>query len=150
MDEGLYTNSNRFRGDGMRKVFFTLMVLITLAACSNYVYDLHGKFDESFTKYNNLYRWNELGKTGAFFSDSIREDALVRIKAARNIRIVDTRILSTMYDEKTRTAVVEVEIDYYFLSSTKVKTLRDTQTWVYREKQGSGGWQLTSLLPEFK
>jgi hypothetical protein len=134
----------------MRNAFFALMAMMTLAACSNYVYDLQGKFDESLKKYNNLYRWNELDRAGAFFSDSIREDALVRTKAARNVRIVDSRILSTTYDEKRRKAIVEVEIEYYFLSTTKVKTLRDTQEWAYQEEQGSGSWRLTSLLPEFR
>ena len=40
-----------FAGDGMRNSFFMLMVIVSLASCSNYVYDLRGKFDESLAKY---------------------------------------------------------------------------------------------------
>jgi len=134
----------------MRNSFFALMLMIALAACSNYVFDLRGKFDERLTNYNNLYRWNELDTASLFFSETIRADALARIKEASNVRIVDSRIISTLFDEKQRKATVEVEIQYYFLSASKVKTLRDTQEWVYREEQGNKGWRLMSLLPAFK
>jgi hypothetical protein len=134
----------------MRNSFFALMIMITLAACSNYVYDLQGKFDESLKNYNNLYRWGELDTANMFFSESIRDDAIARIKAAKNVKIVDSRILSTLYDEKKRKAIVEVEIEYYFISAAKVKTLRDTQEWAYREEQGIKGWRLMSSFPAFK
>ncbi len=134
----------------MKRLVFVLMALITLVACSNYVYDLRGKFDESLKAYNNYYRWNDLDTASVFVADSLRQDALARAQMAKKARIVDSRILSTMYDEQRRKATAEVEIDYYILSTTKVKTLRDTQEWAYRDEQGVKSWRLMSLLPEFK
>jgi len=140
----------------MKNLFFAFLTLLTFAGCGNYVYDLRGKFDESLTKYNNHYRWNEVDAVGAYIADPLREESLMRIKATRNVKIVDSRILGVRYDELKRKADVDVEIEYYFLSSTKVKTLRDTQQWVYKKEFeregwfGRDGWRVMSLPPEFK
>ena len=134
----------------MRRYMIIQIILICLAACSNYVYDLRGKFDESVTKYNNLYRWNEFEKASLFAADPIRDAFVTRAKAAKNVKIVDYRILSTQYSEENRRATVEAEFDYYFISTALVKTLHDTQEWVYIEQPGVKGWRLMTLLPEFR
>ncbi len=134
----------------MKKLFYALIALTTLVACSNYVYDLRGKFDDSLRKYNSYYRWNDLDTANAFVTDSLKQDARQRAQTAKKVRIVDSRIVSTAYDEIRRKAIVEVEVDYYVLSTTKVKTLRDTQEWAYKDEQGIQGWRLMSLMPEFK
>jgi uncharacterized membrane protein len=45
---------------------------------------------------------------------------------------------------------VNVEIDYYILSSARVKTLRHTEEWAYGEEKRADGWRLMSLFPEFR
>lgn len=134
----------------MRKALAVFVMGIILSACSNYVYDLQGKFQESSTYYNNMIRWNELGKAGYLLADSQRETSLPRLQAAANIRVVDSRIINTTFLEEKRKATIEVEIDYYFLNSTKVKTLRDKQEWAYIQEQGAPGWRVTSPIPDFK
>lgn len=126
------------------------MIIITLTACSNYVYDLRGKFDESLTKYNQLYRWSDFDAAGAFYTNALRDASLDRLRAAKNVKIVDTRVLGIRYDEVKRKATVDVDVEYHFHATTKVKSLRDTQEWVYKEEPGVNGWRLTSPLPEFK
>ncbi|HUK99508.1 MAG TPA: hypothetical protein VLX29_01490 [Nitrospirota bacterium] len=131
-------------------VILQIMFTILVAACSNYVYDLRGKFDESVTKYNSLYRWNELDKAGLFVADPIRDAFMARTKESKNVKIVEYRILSIQYDGEMRKATVETEIDYYLASTSRMKTLRDTQEWAYIEQRGIKGWRLLSLVPEFK
>jgi hypothetical protein len=134
----------------MRKTFFGFMIIITLTACSNYVYDLRGKLDESLTKYNQLYRWSDFDAASAFYANPLREDSLDRLRVAKNVKIVDARVLGIRYDETKRKATVDVDVEYHFHSTTKVKSLRDTQEWVYKEEPGVNGWRLISLLPVFK
>jgi hypothetical protein len=134
----------------MRKLVLLPIIVVFLATCSNYVYDLRGKFDESVKKYNALYRWNDLESASLFAADPVRDAFVARAKAFRNVKVVDYRVLSTQYDGEKRKATVDVDFDYYFISTTRVKTLHDTQEWVYIDQPGIKGWRLMSLLPEFK
>ena len=53
-------------------------------------------------------------------------------------------------DEIRRKATVVVDVEYHFQSTAIVKSLRDTQEWVYKKESGIAGWRLISLFPEFK
>lgn len=132
----------------MRKYLLAIILMvISLTACSHNVRE---EFDQSLRQYNDMFRWNELDTASMFVADSLREDFIARAKAANNLRIVDSRIVGARYDEKKHEASVDVRIDYYLISSARVKTLRDTQKWAYREERGVKGWRLMSPLPEFK
>ena len=85
----------------------------------------------------------------AFASESIAQEFSARVKAAKNIKVIDHRIVRVGYDEKNGTAQVEVEIDYYSLSSYRMKTLLDIQKWAYVTENGFKHWRLTSLFPKF-
>jgi hypothetical protein len=131
----------------MRKSLYVLMLVTALGACSHNVRD---QFDESLKKYNDLFRWNELETASVFVADPLRGEYLVRAKAAKNLRVVDFRVIGSRYDEKKNKASVEVQVDYYLLSSATVKTLRDTEEWAYEGEKGAQGWRLMSQLPEFR
>ena len=131
----------------MRKFFSVLMLVMLLGACSHNVRD---EFNESLKKYNELFRWNELETASVFVADPLRGEYIVRAKAAKNIRVVDFRVIGSRYDEKKNKASVEVQVDYYLLSAATVKTLRDTQEWSYQGEKGAQGWRLMSQLPEFR
>ena len=73
-----------------------------------------------------------------------------RVRAAKNMRVVDYRITGVKLDEQKAEAEVRVEIDYYTLSAYRLKTLVDTQKWAYVDQGGAKQWRLVSLLPEFK
>ena len=63
--------------------------------------------------------------------------------------VADYRIKNIKYDEKKKEAEVKVEIDYYKLSTSRLKTVIDDQKWTYQGKEGKGRWRLMSLLPDF-
>ena len=126
------------------------MIIISLAACSNYVYDLRGQFDNSLQKYNQLYRWSEFDDASVFYADPRSAGALSRLEAAKNVKIVDLHVRSILLDEIKRKATVDVDIEYHFRTTTRVKSLRDRQEWAYKDEPGLTGWRLISPLPEFK
>jgi len=56
---------------------------------------------------------------------------------------------SVVFDEKKKEAAIKIELDYYTLSSPRLRTVVDNQRWAYEGEEGKGVWRLMSLLPEF-
>lgn len=132
----------------MKNFLPPLIILILLAGCSSYL--IRGQFDKTLEAYNEALRWFEWSKASFYTEDSIREEFEARAAAAKDVKIVDYRIVNNTYDAEKREATVEVEIDYYRIFSLDLRTLRDTQKWAYLDKNGTKGWRLMSLLPEFR
>ena len=132
----------------MKNLWPLFIIAICLTGCSSQ--NVRGEFDESLRTYNESLRWRAWDKTSLFPAPSILEEFNRRIAEAVNVRVVDYRIVSETYSEEHREATVKVEIDYYKVSSQTVRTLYDTQKWAYLEEDGTKGWRLLSLLPEFR
>jgi hypothetical protein len=45
--------------------------------------------------------------------------------------VVDYRVVRTSFNAQTNEAVAQVEIDYYTLSTNRLRSLIDTQKWAY-------------------
>jgi len=103
-------------------------------------------------EYNDLLRWGEFNKAKLYTDSSIREEFEARAKAAKNVKIVDYRILNTDFDAEKGKQIVEVEFDYYTSLTNVVKTLLDKQRWsfVYVKEEKKKRWRLMTPLPEFK
>jgi hypothetical protein len=130
----------------MRNVLLVLIIFLGMISCSH---NPRGEFERGLTKYNDLLRWNEFETASLFASQPLREEFLARSLAA-NVRIFDYRIVKAAYDEVKNKASVEVEIHYYLLSTSRAKTLHDTEEWAYTEEKGVKGWKLMSPFPAFK
>jgi hypothetical protein len=129
----------------MRKSFFVLVIIaLALAGCGA---NMREELRESLDNYNNFLRWNEWGAASVFVPDALRKDFIARAQAARDVRIVDCRAAGTRYDKATNRVSVTVEIEYYSVSSARVKKLRDTEVWVYGKERGRKGWRLISPFP---
>ncbi len=132
----------------MRNLLWSLLLVLALSACSAYF--LRDDFDQSLDRYNHLVRWHDLDAASLFVTEPLLKQYQARASAARDIRIVDYRIVRTNFDAERRTASVEIEIDYYHVASNRLKTMHDKQEWAYLEETGTKRWRLMSLLPEFK
>lgn len=132
----------------MRTSLPCVLIAIALTACATQS-AIRGELDESIKQYNYLLRWHKLDAASFFTSESLSEEFRDRVQAAKNMNIVDYRIKKVNYNEEKGEASVQVEIDYYTLSSNILKTLLDIQRWVYIEENGNKQWRLISLLPEF-
>jgi hypothetical protein len=140
--------AGRYGKDVMRFFLLLLLTMIALGSC-NAQRDIQAEFQKSLANYNESVRWRQLETASLFPADSISGEYKERVKKANNAEVVDYRIMDIRYDDTRKEAEVKVEIDYYTLSSSKVRTLVDIQRWVYQEKDGAGSWRLTSLFPEF-
>lgn len=131
----------------MRTGFLAILVAFALTSCSTMV--VRDKFEDSIRQYSKLLSGQRFDLAGIFVSESIAETFNARVKAAKNIKVVDCRVVKAKYEEENGKADVEVEIDYYTLSAYKLTTLTDFQKWAYVTEKGVAGWKLMSLLPEF-
>ncbi|HBG93430.1 MAG TPA: hypothetical protein DDX12_08200 [Nitrospiraceae bacterium] len=129
-------------------IFWSMLAAIALSACMPAM-SVRTEFDDSINKYNKFLSSQSFDAAGFFASESIAKEFSARVKAAKNIKVIDRRIVSVGYDEEKGTAQVEVEIDYYSLSSYRMRTLLDIQKWAYVTESGFKHWRLMSLLPEF-
>ena len=132
----------------VRIIFWNMLAAVAISACMPAM-SVRTEFDDSINKYNKFLSSQSFDAAGFFASESIAQEFSARVKAAKNIKVIDHRIVRVGYDEKNGTAQVEVEIDYYSLSSYRMKTLLDIQKWAYVTESGFKHWRLTSLLPEF-
>jgi hypothetical protein len=128
-------------------VLLGVLIIIALSACGTY--NLRGKLDQSINQYNDLLRGHKLDAASVFAIETLSKEFSARAEAAKNMRMVDYRIVAMKYDEKKGEAEVQVEIDYYTFSTFRLKTVVDNQKWAYLEEKGTKQWRLTSLLPEF-
>ncbi len=133
--------------DTKRVSFSLVVIIIALTACGQYV--LRDGFEKSIDRYNEMVRWHKFDEASLFTTESLSEEFGARVKAAKNVKVIDYRIVKTKYDGKKGEAEVRVEIDYYTLSTNRLKTLLDIQKWAYFEENGTKQWRLVSLLPEF-
>jgi hypothetical protein len=138
----------RDRKDVMRILFLPLLIVASLVSC-NAQRNIKADFEKNVKNYNESVRWHQFESASLFPADSIAGEYKERARKASNAEVVDYRIVTVKYDDMRKEAEVKVEIDYYTLSSSKVRTLVDIQKWVYQEKEGIGLWRLMSLLPEF-
>lgn len=111
--------------------------------------------DKSVKNYSKMIRWNELDKAGMAFVDMKQRPAFkqtVDSMKKREINITDFRIQVTECSLQKKSIEAVVEFDYYRLTSGKLKTVTDRQTWVYLDStdETPAGWWITSPLPEFK
>ncbi|RJQ40541.1 MAG: hypothetical protein C4550_03365 [Nitrospiraceae bacterium] len=132
----------------IRIVFWSMLAAIAFSACMPAM-SVRTELDDSINKYNKFLASQSFDAAGFFASESIAKEFSARVKAAKNVKVIDRRIVRVGYDEKNGTAQVEVEIDYYSLSSYRMKTLLDIQKWAYVTESGFKHWRLMSLLPEF-
>jgi len=131
----------------MKALFCSLLITAVLVSCNTQ--SIKADFDKNFKSYNEMLRWHQLEDASLFPSESISAGYRERVKAAKDVAVVDYRVIDIKYDEKKKEAEAKIEIDYYKLSTLSVKTVIDNQKWRYQGKEGKGLWRLMSLLPEF-
>ncbi len=139
-------NFSRFTMSRLLIVCFLCVLLFTASACSS----VHGKFEQSISDYNDFIRWHKLENASQFASDSISDQYIRRMLAAKNMKVFDYHIVRTKYNESKSEAEVTVEFQYYTFYTNTLKTLLDVQKWAYVTENGSKQWKLMSLLPEFR
>jgi len=132
----------------MRKLFLIAIMTLVLVSCSKNVKE---DFETTFEKYNDALVSSDLRTTFPFVAEKAK-DAYVRSfdEASKIARIFESRIIKKTVDEVGRKARIDVQLDYYLLSSNKVKNLRYVQEWTFIEENKQKNWKVLTPLPEFR
>jgi len=135
----------------MRNVLLLCVLLAIVSACST-LKGFREELKDTVIAYNDFLRWNEFNKAKNFVDESLRQEFEAKVKAAKNVKIADYRILNADFEAEKGEQIVEVEFDYYISPVYLVKTLVDKQKWsyVYIQKEKKKRWRLITPLPEFR
>jgi len=135
----------------MRNILLICLLSVIISACSTLT-SLREDLDDTVIAYNDLLRRSEFNRAKNFVDQSQKEDFEARAKIAKNVKIVDYRIVNADFEAARGEQLVEVEFDYYISPVYMVKTLIDKQKWSYVsiEKEKKKRWRLITTLPEFK
>jgi hypothetical protein len=123
--------------------------MMVMLACASEM-GMERRFAKSYNDFNKALRWSEFDKLSLYASSSRFDEFRARAKELKDVKILDVREIKLDFDETKGQVKVEVEIDYYRLPSTLVKTVSYTQKWSYIEEHGMQSWHIMTLLPEFK
>src|SRR4030043_1221030 len=135
----------------MRNILFICVISVIISACSTLT-SLREDLDDTVIAYNDLLRRGEFSRAKNFVDQPQKEDFEARAKAAKNVKIVDYRIVNADFEAARGEQIVEVEFDYYISPAYIVKTIIDEQKWSYVsiEKEKKKQWRLITTLPEFR
>jgi hypothetical protein len=131
----------------MKKFLLLVLIVVTAVACTQ---SLRAEFEATADQYGTLLRKGRMDLASSFTTDALMEEFSARARAAKNMRVIDYRVMGVKFDEAKGEAEVKAEIDYFTFSSYRVKTLVDIQKWAYLEEGGKKQWRLVSLFPEFR
>lgn len=134
-----------------RRTLSLLLLTLILSGCRN-PYLIAQRFEDSSREHNRLMRWQGLEQSCVIFAgDQVRDACLERARAAKDVSVADYRVTSTELDVDRGTATVRMEVDYFVLPSTRLKTVEDVQEWRYVEEEERGSrWLLVTPPPEFR
>ena len=108
------------------------------------------KLAKASTDYNTMLRWKDLDKACVTFAEeSVRESCLALALKLREINVTDIRTRDIDFRIDGVAATVHAEIEYYILPSTKVRTIQDTQKWIYIGPVDQKIWRIKSTFPDF-
>lgn len=132
------------------RIFLSLLVCVfILSSCSTSM-KMRQNFDDTFREYKEIVRWHGFSESSKYTTSSLRDDFEHRLKTAKDMKVVDLRVVKMKYDSEKGEATVKLEIQYYMLPSNRVKTMLDNQKWSYVEENGRKAWRLVSMPPDFQ
>lgn len=134
----------------LQRILVLVLCAAALAGCRN-TYLVADRFEESSREYNRSIRWQELEQAClAFAGAGVKDECLARAKEAKGASMADYRVTATELDPEKGTAMVRMEVDYYILPSTRLKTVEDVQQWRYEEVDGAERWRIITPPPAFR
>ncbi|MGR9105317.1 MAG: hypothetical protein ACU843_00145 [Gammaproteobacteria bacterium] len=127
----------------LRSLLMVTTVLFGLSGCASD--NKKETLDASLRLYERSIRWGN-------FSDArlLTEtpEALERLDPYQGIKVISYEVLRRETVGDFQQLNQTVEIKFYHEDDAKIRTLRDTQVWLYDEKRQT--WVLQTGLPDFE
>lgn len=95
-------------------------------------------------------RWMQFNAAAAYLKPELREDFLAQFDDIRDLTVVDVRLDEVTLSADGKQIETRLEMDYYLLPSTTIKTFPILQTWNYFESGRAGGeYLIVTPFPAF-
>jgi hypothetical protein len=96
-------------------------------------------------------RWQLYPEAAAFFTREPGEVFLDQMEGLKDLNVTEVRLKRIELKDEGRRADTLLEMDYYILPSTTLKTLRINQSWQWFETKDGGqqGFLITTPFPKF-
>jgi hypothetical protein len=96
-------------------------------------------------------RWRLHPEAAACFTTDHGAEYLARMEALNDLNVTDVRLKRIVFSEEGRRADTVMEMDYFILPSTTLKTVRIEQIWRYFDAEGAPrGFLITTPFPELR
>ncbi len=126
-----------------------LLLLLALVACAalNPPAKQQG---EALDNFMYALRWRLHPEAAAYFTDEYKEAFLTQMEALADLNVTEVRLNQVNLKEEGLRADTVMEMDYFILPSTTLKTLKIKQTWRYLGPEGADrGYLITTPFPKF-
>lgn len=125
-----------------------LTLLVLLGCAPQFMQEREGR--KAVDDFIYTLRWMQLPAAAGFMRPELQQDFLDQFKRLQgDLTIIDVRLTEVTVLDESRRVETGVEMDYYLLPSTVVKTLEIAQVWACVEKACSAGdYLITTPFPE--
>ena len=104
---------------------------------------------EALDKFMYALRWRLHPEAAAYFTDEYGEAFLAQMEALVGLNVTEVRLNKVEIKEEGQRADTVMEMDYFILPSTTLKTLKIKQTWRYLGPAGADGrYLITTPFPQ--
>ena len=130
-------------------LFAVTCLLCSLIGCA-WIYPPEKQARGHLDNFVYALRWMQFGAAAAYLKPELREAFLEQFDDTTDLTVVDVRLDEVTLNADGRQIETKIEMDYYLLPSTTIKTLPIFQTWQYFEEGRTGGdYLVVTPFPDF-
>jgi len=130
-------------------IFLALLLCVLLSACATFNPPAK-QHKAALDDFMYALRWQLYPEAAAYFTSEHREEFLDRMENLKDLNVTEVRLKRVELTDAGRHAETLMEMDYYILPSTTLKTLQFKQSWKYLEAEAAGsGFLITTPFPKF-
>ena len=135
-------------------LFCSVLVLILVSCAFQQKLELKHRAELgelSRDDFMNGMRWKQFKVAASHMLPEHRQDFMRTFAKAKDIHVVDVRLMDQQTAMENRRFETTIEMDYYLVPSVTVKTFGFDQTWEYFEGEDSPrqGFFIVTPFPEF-
>jgi len=130
-------------------IFLTLLLALLLSGCATFNPPAK-QHKAALDDFMYALRWQLYPEAAAHFTSEHREAFLNRMENLKDLNVTEVRLKRVELTDAGHRAETLMEMDYFILPSTTLKTLQIKQSWSFLEPEAAGnGFLITTPFPKF-
>jgi len=130
-------------------IFLTLLLALLLSGCATFNPPAK-QHKAALDDFMYALRWQLYPEAAAHFTSEHREAFLNRMENLKDLNVTEVRLKRVELTDAGHRAETLMEMDYFILPSTTLKTLQIKQSWSSLEPEAAGNvFLVTTPFPKF-